>query len=86
MTFGTKTRLGGDTLWQPLSSQQWYQYLFYLGFQLPSWSFNISELVNSFLDMLWSNPPNKNVEKWNGQLKFEVTDLEYHLHKVTDQF
>ena len=38
------------------------------------------------LNMLWSNPRNKNVEKRSGQLKFEVTDLETHLHKITCQF
>ena len=38
------------------------------------------------LNMLWSNPRNKNVEKWSGQLKFEITDLKPYLHKITGQF
>ena len=38
------------------------------------------------LNMLWSNPRNKNVEKWSGQLKFEITHLEPYLHKITGQF
>ena len=36
--------------------------------------------------MLWSDPQNKNVEKWSSQLKIEVTDPEVHLHKITGQF
>ena len=36
--------------------------------------------------MLWSNPRNKNVEKWNGHLKFELTDLELRLRKIIGQF
>ena len=35
--------------------------------------------------MLWSDPRNKNVEKWSSQLKIEVTDPEDHLHKITGQ-
>ena len=27
------------------------------------------------LNMLWSDPRNKNVEKWSSQLKFEITDF-----------
>ena len=40
----------------------------------------------SILTYVWSNPPNKNAEKWSGQLKFELTDLGPHLHKITGQF
>ena len=35
------------------------------------------------LNMLLSEPQNKNVEKWSGQLKFEFTDLDLHLYEIT---
>ena len=38
------------------------------------------------LNTLWSNPQNNNVEMWSRQLKFKVTNLEPHLHKITGQF
>ena len=38
------------------------------------------------LNMLWREPQNKNVEKWSGQLKFEFSDLDPHLHEMTAQF
>ena len=42
--------------------------------------------ISGFSSYLDSNPRNKNVEKWNGRLKFEVTGLELHSHKITGQF
>ena len=42
------------------------------------------QLLN--LNMLLSEPQNKNVEKWSGQLKFEFTDLDPHLHEITGLF
>ena len=42
----------------------------------PTWWSRYARLATYLnLNMLWSNPRNKNVEKWSGQLKFEATDL-----------
>ena len=38
------------------------------------------------LNMLRSDPRNKNAEKLSDQLKFKVADLKPHLHKITGQF
>ena len=40
--------------------------------------------ILKFKLVFWTaTPGNKNVEKRNGPLKFEVTDLELHLHNIT---